>query len=95
MAQKYIDVINCGGTVKISDLTINYTEATSKEKRLKKASTVNNENYGGWGFTKDYGIYARDKAGEILYYTPYNNKNILLLPYIFDAFYGAGIQAKS
>jgi len=89
MAKKQIDMIRAGDMVEVAGLTINSLEATSKSKLSKKIVVINKESYRESQLTTGSGVIVYDKPGEILWSSSMmNSKNVLLVPYIFDAIFG-------
>jgi len=90
MAQKYIDEINGGGTVEVTGLTVNSSEATFKSK--KAVAFINKDNYRECQVANGYGATVAtvyDKQGDTLWSSSiWSNKNVLLIPYILDAVFG-------
>lgn len=93
MAQKLIYKIKYGDTVEIAGLIINSYEAKkAKEKgkeKEKEVVVINKENYRESQLSNIYIVTVYDKVGSILWKSSvWDNKNILLVPYILDGIFG-------
>jgi hypothetical protein len=87
MAQRYIAAIQRGATIEIAGLSINNSCATSKSK---KATPLHKGNYRESQVITGAGVFVYDKQGNTLWQSPaFKYKNILLVPHILDAIFGA------
>lgn len=88
MAERYLNLIQRGNTVEVGGFKINSSEARSITKSAKKEIVINKENYRECRLSDSYRVEVYANSCEIIWNSSiWNNKNDLLIPYIFDALF--------